>query len=242
MKSLKKASALIAALLISTLLLGVCTGFAADNGQSAEATGLSYNDYQVGQTVTFGSFEQDNNTDNGAEAIEWIVLEKSDGLVRLISKYALTARPFTKSYFDVTWDCCGLRMWLNDEFYNGAFTSTEKALIYHTGIPAIHDNPDYKVNLGAYTEDYVFILSYVEMNKLFSSNEARVCYPTEYAIAQGVYQNAQTGACFYWTRTPGHSNTMASTVTASGRPDTGGGSVDDVRGGVRPCIWIKPAA
>ena len=36
----------------------------------------NYNEYyQVGDVITFGTYEQDNNLENGAEPIEWQVLE-----------------------------------------------------------------------------------------------------------------------------------------------------------------------
>ena len=47
----------------------------------------------IGDYVTFGMYEQDNDKSNGAEAIEWQVLDKKDGKVLLLSKYALDAKP-----------------------------------------------------------------------------------------------------------------------------------------------------
>ena len=48
----------------------------------------------IGDYVTFGTYEQDNNLKNGAEAIEWQVLDKKDCKVLLLSKYALDAKPY----------------------------------------------------------------------------------------------------------------------------------------------------
>lgn len=44
---------------------------------------------EVGDIFKFGSYEQDNDTSNGKEDIEWLVLEVKDGKALLISKYAL---------------------------------------------------------------------------------------------------------------------------------------------------------
>ena len=41
----------------------------------------------VGHYVSFGSFEQDNNLNNGKEEIEWLVLAKEGNKVLLISRY-----------------------------------------------------------------------------------------------------------------------------------------------------------
>jgi len=42
-----------------------------------------------GQYITFGAYEQDNNTLNGKGTIEWLVLEVKNGKALVISKYAL---------------------------------------------------------------------------------------------------------------------------------------------------------
>ena len=43
----------------------------------------------VGDIIQFGHYEQDNNLDNGSEAIEWIVLDydEANHKVLLLSKY-----------------------------------------------------------------------------------------------------------------------------------------------------------
>jgi uncharacterized repeat protein (TIGR02543 family) len=67
--------------------------------------------------LLFGTYEQDNNLANGAEDIEWLVLEKKDGKALLLSKYALVTKPYNEEDTDVTWESCTLRSWLNGEFY-----------------------------------------------------------------------------------------------------------------------------
>ena len=49
---------------------------------------------KVGSIVTFGQYEQDNNTGNGPEEIEWIVLDVQDGKSLLLSRYGLDAKPY----------------------------------------------------------------------------------------------------------------------------------------------------
>ncbi len=44
---------------------------------------------EVGDIVYFGAYEQDNNTSNGKEDVEWIVLAKENEKALVISKYAL---------------------------------------------------------------------------------------------------------------------------------------------------------
>ena len=52
----------------------------------------------VGSTVFFGSYEQDNDTANGKEDIEWIVLAKEGNKLLVISKYALDCQKYNSTY------------------------------------------------------------------------------------------------------------------------------------------------
>lgn len=97
---------------------------------------------QVGDTVRFGSYEQDNDLNNGAEAIEWLVLDKQDGKLLLLSKDALDAKPYNEEDEDVTWETCTLRSWLNDTFYTTAFRQEEQGSIATTKVKN-EDNPKY---------------------------------------------------------------------------------------------------
>lgn len=48
----------------------------------------------VGSSIYFGQYEQDNNSGNGPEPIEWIVLDIQDDRALLISKYGLDIQPY----------------------------------------------------------------------------------------------------------------------------------------------------
>ena len=48
----------------------------------------------VGNIFTFGRYEQDNDTSNGSEAIEWQVLDVQGNNVFIISKYILDIKPY----------------------------------------------------------------------------------------------------------------------------------------------------
>ena len=80
----------------------------------------------VGENVTFGRYEQDNNSSNGTEGIEWTVLDVQGEKALLLSKYGLNCKTYYKSQSPVTWETSDLRAWLNGEFYNKAFTAAEK--------------------------------------------------------------------------------------------------------------------
>ena len=195
---------------------------------------------EVGSTVYFGSYEQDNDTSNGKEVIEWRVLEKKDNKILVISKYALDCVQYDSLFKDVTWETCSLRKWLNEIFIDVTFNSDEQALITETNVSA-DKNPEYSTNPGNATKDKIFLLSISEVNKYFSSDEERVCAVTDYSKAQGAYASDDKGGkatCWLWLRSPGYDLYGAANVGSDGSVYCSGHNVSDVYGGVRPALWI----
>lgn len=193
-----------------------------------------------GDTVFFGAYEQDNNTSNGKEDVEWLVLEVKDGKALVVSKYALDCKQYNTSNTDVTWETCTLRKWLNNDFINAAFSSYEKAMIPTVTVSA-DENPDYSANPGNATQDQVFLLSITEANKYFNSAGARQCEPTDYAVANGAWESVD-GNCGWWLRSPGvtqYSAHSAAYVHNSGGVYESGCDVDIGTSAVRPAMWIS---
>lgn len=200
----------------------------------------------AGDTYIFGAYEQDNNIDNGKEQIEWIVLNRVGNMILVISNYALDCQPYNKEYEDVTWENCTLRSWLNNDFYNTAFSEEEKRAIVQTNVTA-DKNPNYNTNPGSDTQDNVFLLSISEAEMYFSSDDARMCVPTEYAIAQGAYTSADyavggKATCWWWLRSPGYDPYDAALVYSDGGVLFLGHPVYYDRGSVRPALWINLAS
>lgn len=198
----------------------------------------------VGDTITFGAYEQDNNTSNGKEAIEWTVLDKDGMSLLLISKQALDCQQYNTSYTDVTWESCSLRKWMNGTFLNKAFNAEEQAQIQNTTVSA-DKNPEYNTNPGNATTDKVFLLSINEVEKYFNSDEARKCAPTAYAKAQGaytsdIYKTASGAAtCWWWLRSPGDIQNYAAYVYNDGSVNYLGYYVSRDNDAVRPALWIN---
>ena len=192
---------------------------------------------KVGDYVFFGAYEQDNNTSNGKEDVEWLVLEIKDGKALVISKYALDCKPYNTSYTDVTWETCTLRKWLNNNFLGSAFSAEEKAMI-PTVMVSADKNPDYSTNPGNATQDQLFLLSITEANKYFSSVGARQCKPTKYAVANGAYVDSDDSNCWWWLRSPGVHQDSAAYVFSFGDVNEGGDDVIGVSKAVRPALWI----
>ena len=191
---------------------------------------------KVGSYINFGVYEQDNNTSNGKEEVEWLVLEVKDGKALVISKYALDSKQYNPSY-PVTWETCTLRTWLNNDFINAVFSADEKAMIPTVTVSA-DKNPNYSTNPGKATQDQVFLLSITEVNKYFSSGSARQCKPTDYAVANGAYVDSPNVNCWWWLRSPGYCQNGAANVRDVGDVNGDGYSVVASNGAVRPALWI----
>ena len=247
-KKRKKIAAIVTPTVVACIaFVIVLTTVIIPNQQYKEALGKHSDSIKaatVGDTIKFGHYEQDNNSSNGKEEIEWIVLAKDGDKVLVISKYALDCQGYNLSYTSVTWETCSLRKWMNGTFLNAAFNSGEQRLIQKSTVTA-DKNPTYSTSPGNNTTDKVFLLSITEVNKYFSSVEARKCAPTDYAKAQGAYASSSysTGGkatCWWWLRSPGNGSRSDAGVGDDGFVNDHGYYVL-VEGfdTVRPALWIS---
>lgn len=150
-----------------------------------------------GTFVTYGVYEQDNVVKNGMEPIEWRVLENTGDSVLLMSRYVLDGVSYSNAYdtysynpYDVTWETCSLRNWLNTTFYSTAFDADEQSRILtvkNSNTPSEkyqHNFDGKKTEYGNDTFDKVFLLSVDEVDRYFPkdsvylNNEGR---PVSYA-------------------------------------------------------------
>ncbi|MBP0960646.1 MAG: fibronectin type III domain-containing protein [Oscillospiraceae bacterium] len=226
-----------------------------DNTGSETGAASEFSKANQGDIITFGAYEQDNDTDNGKEPIEWIVLSNNGSELLVLSKYALDYRSYNGGeYAAVTWETCKIRKWLNDEFYNAAFDNTDKSKIKTTVVKTA--DHAYGTPGGNATEDKVFLLSREDMintdygfvNDCWDDTVNRRCALTEYAqsiMTQGgmyVISNKKTAdgepASYWWLRSPGMMETYVVDVNDSGAVNESGYSVN-TNSGVRPALTIK---
>lgn len=193
---------------------------------------------QVGDCVFFGAYEQDNNTANGKENIEWQVLDIKDGKVLVLSKYALDCKPYNTEQDDVTWETCSLRQWMNKDFINAAFSTEEQTMLSTVTVSA-DKNPNYSTVPGNATQDKIFLLSISEVNQYLTSNSAKQCIPTDYAANNGAYVDPNSGTCsWWWLRSPGWQQSNAVGIVDDHGVFWEGIYVDCNYGAVRPAMWI----
>ena len=157
----------------------------------------------IGEFITFGHYEQDGNSNNGKEPINWRILDKNDkGQYLVISEKVLEPKPYNTTRIEVTWETSTIRSWLNgyggsyntvgndyasDNFIDTAFTDEEKAKIIPYNITEHSDSslPTPSDNDNA-TMDKIFLLSIEEAKKYFADEDDRSADATDYAIKNNI--------------------------------------------------------
>lgn len=198
----------------------------------------------VGDYLFFGSYEQDNVNSNGKENIVWLVLDKVDNKILVISKYGLDCCPYNDAFAKTSWKSCELRHWLNNDFIDKAFNTYEQGMIVETTVNA-DGNPMHDTPQGFDTQDKIFLLSVNEAEKYFTDNDARICFPTDYAHA--ISESNQRWApdktdMGWWLRTNGEESLGVWEITlvwGSGEINYDGDSSYVYDYSVRPAMWIS---
>lgn len=191
---------------------------------------------QVGGYVTLGRYEQNDNLSDGAEPIEWLVLERREGKLLLLSRHVLDYIPFNATDGLTVWDASTIRRWLDDTFYPAAFSAAER-----TTVLVSHVTPDrntlFETDPGRATNSHVFLMGMAEVNTYFKTEADRMCLPTAYANAQGAIAVEGSG-CMWWLRTPGYDCSATARVLEDGSVSFIGQPAR--RGlGVRPAVWVS---
>ena len=217
-----------------------------------------------GDTITFGHYEQDNDTSNGPEAITWKVLDVQDGKALVISEKILARvrhRYVEDGHGAVTWETSRVRQWLSEDFFDAAFSDEEKTAVCLTNVKS-EPNPDYTdTDPGKDTQDYVFVLGLEQYDAYFADDGdlfdaiapytevARVGNPYAkdelvrtakyYPMNNAVRGNADGSAGWWWLRTVGQDyaadGNFMMRVDAAGKADGVGSDADC---GVRPAMWV----
>ena len=130
-----------------------------------------------------------------------------------------------------------VRAFLNDDFYNTAFSADQKANIKTT---VLDNSAAVSTYNSASTADKVFLISYSEAQNSaygFTSNASRCLYPTDYALSQGCISPGYS----WWLRTPGSQSYLACSVRDNGAVNNNG-TVCDTFYGVCPACCLTDLA
>ncbi len=210
--------------------------------------------YITGSPYAYNSYQDDNGYYINTvywfkyEPLQWRVLSNTNGELFVMADKIVASRAYNQVQTNVTWETCTMRNWLNDDFYNTAFSSTERAKI-KTSTVVNANNPWYGTSGGNNTNDKLFLLSNSEvMNPAYgfssdySNNDtARRAQGTDYAKSNGLYvynSNPYSGNSGWWLRTPGDYQYTACTVDYYGSVSTHNNYYYDVS---IPIVGVRPA-
>ena len=178
--------------------------------------------------------------------ITWLVLEKSDEELLLLSEFALDAKPFFDFFYGTQrtneWQDSTLRAWLNKEFYMEAFNDTERGLILEETNVTYRMTADGEVEKTPSTTDKVSLLGMGEVKEYFPRERDRICKATRYARENGAEIENGPDQCGWWLRSPavvmmGVSNSYAPSISPNG--SFRGWGIYSKETCIRPVIRIK---
>lgn len=187
----------------------------------------SYAKAEIGDIITFGKYEQNNSGADGSEPIEWIVLEKQDESILLLSRYVLYSEQFKNNSYTPSWDDSEVRKTLNGDFFSSAFSAQEQSQICSKEF-------DYFV----LANDKIFLLSEEEVEYYLPTNESRVALPTETCIGSRGKTNS---SCSWWTRTiAAHKDvyTFSALVYVNMNGEIQETRAKTTQFGIRPALWL----
>ncbi len=125
-----------------------------------------------GDVITMGTYEQDGNTKNGAEPIEWMILDEKDDRLLVISVKALETMVYDDTMglsSHIWWENCSLRKWLNKDFLSAAFSADEQKNILSTKLTTKDTHGTFE------TKDQLFCLSLRSVYKELHADRETGC-------------------------------------------------------------------
>ena len=186
-----------------------------------------------GDTIYFGNYYYEGKT---KEPIAWDILEERDGKALIVTRYIIDTKRFfsdANSYAE-----SHIRKWLNSNFYNEAFNSSERCIIQQTKVDNSLESTLTRTNdyICRDTYDKIFLLSCKEVMDYIPQSQRYVkCTP--HAKNQGLATYFQVGD--WWLRSPCQFYYPTKVFVVVHDGSIGGEYVDTNSIGVRPACWIK---
>lgn len=209
---------------------------------------------EVGDVVVFGNYVHSFASAYSDDiSIRWLVLDKKDDKVLVISLYNITIGSFVnlETYLEyeendtaLVWETSDVRKFLNDFFLILAFSPEEALCITNTNVQT-QDNALYGTDGGSNTTDKIFLLSIEEVEKYFITDTERktqiipdVEIGGEMIYAPQEHRPNTTDYYDWWLRSPGKTEEYAACVGQFGDIMKDGQLVYDSQVAYRPAMWI----
>ncbi len=185
------------------------------------------------------------------EPIKWNILTEADGYATVLADLAIDSQNFdyeANNVYSSNYAESTIRAWLNDTFYNTAFTAMQKELIQtvtvDNGDEGYWNSTEVTATPCDDTEDKIWLLSYQEAMEIDYSKRKK--QSSDYAKCQGinanVYNETYNGYSSWWLRSPQDDDRYALSITEGGSASGNipkAENVDATYIGVVPALKIK---
>lgn len=191
------------------------------------------------------------------EPVEWCVIDPDKGLV--LCKSTIDSQPFSNTVYEIgdaffnnndpdptnrrfinDYETSSIRKWLNNDFYNCAFSSAEQKCIGTTEL-AIEPDSDGDSQPGSTSvEDKIFLLSYDEYQAISKNIKLNRGRRTAYATCQGlkvINSTYESAYGHWWLRTADQSSNYEMIIKPLGTLSSA--YAYDTSIGVRPAFQFK---
>lgn len=203
--------------------------------------------------VDDNAYEKDKTYWFKYSPIKWNIVEENSDSIMVVSELLIDAQEIynetTSSKFDHNdgngyannYDLSNIRKWLNDTFYNQAFTSVEKEDIKKTSVYT--DATPSKYTSGP-VEDNILLLNKIEASIYYKKDEERRAKGTDYAKVQGLHVDqsitANNGFSEWWVRTPSYNSDYSTiTIGTDGTVNGNGIIVNNTAMGIRVVCYLS---
>ena len=236
-----------------------------------------YRPYYTGLTASAKTTFQDENGYNQSgstywfkwEELQWRVLDNTTGL--MLCDTIIDSQPYSnyvlysgtdeyshkaywgsanKTHYANNYAKSSLRQWLNDDFYNTAFSPAQQDIIVLTELNNNAYSESYSAYNSASSTDKVFLLSYGDMMNTaygfdaerYSYDSARQAQGSDYAKCQGLYVDSSDGYSRWWLRSAGYYSDLACSVEYDGWVSDNYYGASNTNFGVRPALKLDLTA
>ena len=170
----------------------------------------------TGDTIVFGQYKN--------KPMEWTALDINQTKALLFCTQSLYRAPYNPVHSKfTTWENCTLRKKLNEFYLSKAFNQTQRERIQLVKVDnssAQHRDLYGKIESRPDTEDYVYLLSWKEVEKYF---------PTEASRKKKWH---------WWTRSPGEHSGAALSIANDGLMTYTNGSSSNEED-IYPVLWLE---
>ncbi len=211
-----------------------------DENGDALADGIKYRRISKDDTEFAGYFGDSHFRYFKWEKINWRVLWNDGTTLFVMPDKGIDCKAYNDAIISITWEECTMRKWLNNDFYNMAFSRDEQKAIITSKVQN-GPVPKYMSGNGNNTEDKLYLLSIPELrNPAYGFWEEKMYWehkkdkklnrrmkPSDYAHARGaaictrkdtaaLVTKASIGNCSWWLRSRCSNTNYGAEVNASG--------------------------